>query len=121
MFGPLDAFSFLIAQVAPAVAGKDPGYIQYLPLLPIPFIFYFLLLRPQQQQDKKRRQMITAIKKNDRVLTAGGIYGTVTSVDLANDRVVLRVDDDGRVKIPFTMASIVRVIEVSPEKATEAN
>ncbi len=120
MFGPLDAFAYLVAQAAPA-AGKDPGLIQYLPLLPIPFIFYFLLLRPQQQQDKKRRQMIAAIKKNDKVLTAGGIYGTITSVDPANDRVVLRVDDEGRVKIPFTMASIVRVLEVSPDKGSPAS
>ncbi len=42
------------------------------------------------------------------------------SVDQASDRVVLRVDDDGRIKIPFTMASIVRVLEVSPSKATDA-
>ncbi len=57
MFGLLDSLPLLIAQAAPAAA-KDPGLIQYLPLLPIPFIFYFLLLRPQQQQDKKRREMV---------------------------------------------------------------
>ncbi len=63
------------------------------------------MIRPQQQQEKKRREMIDALKKNDKVLTSAGIYGTVVSVDNEDDRVVVRVDDDRGVKIAFSKAS----------------
>ena len=89
-------------------------------LLGFGFIFYFLLLRPQQQQEQKRKAMIDAIKKNDKVVTTGGIYGTVTSVDPAADRVVLRIDDEKGVKVAFTRASVARVIEPSAEKPAES-
>ena len=89
-----------------------------LPLYVMGFvaITYFLLLRPQRQQEAKRRAMIDALKKNDKVVTSGGIYGTVTSVDPTSDRVVLRVDDEKGVKVAFTRASVARVIEPSAEK-----
>ena len=76
-------------------------------------LFYFLFIMPQQQQEKKRRAMIDGLKKNDKVLTTGGIYGTVMSVDAKNDKVVLRVDDERGVKMAFTKASVGRVIESS--------
>ena len=82
-------------------------------------LFYFLFIRPQQQQEQKRRAMIDALKKNDKVLTTGGIYGTVISVDATHDKVVLRVDDERGVKLAFTRASVARVIESSSEKAAE--
>jgi preprotein translocase subunit YajC len=103
----------------PLVFAQDAGngnYSTLLLLLPIPFIFYFLLLRPQQQQESKRRSMIDALKKNDKVLTTGGIYGTVISVDANQDKVVLRVDDERGVKLAFTKASVARVIESTSEK-----
>jgi preprotein translocase subunit YajC len=83
------------------------------------FMFYFLILRPQQQTERKRRQMIEALKKNDKVLTTGGIYATVISVDNAQDRVVLRVDDEKGTKIAFTKSSVARVIDPSVEKPVE--
>jgi preprotein translocase subunit YajC len=90
--------------------------LPYIYLLPIPFLFYFMIIRPQQLQERKRRAMIDALKKNDKVLTSGGIYGTVISVDSAQDRVVLRVDDEKGVKLSFTKASVARVLEASAEK-----
>src|SRR5271168_4594412 len=84
-------------------------------LLPIFPLFYVLFIMPQQQQEKKRRAMIDGLKKNDKVLMNGGIYGTVISVDAANDKVVLRVDDG--VKMTFTKSSVARVLE---EKSTES-
>ena len=85
-----------------------------------PACFYFLFIMPQQQQEKKRRAMIEGLKKNDKVLTTGGIYGTVMSVDAKNDKVVLRVDDERGVKLAFTTASVGRVIESSSDKPAEA-
>jgi preprotein translocase subunit YajC len=89
-------------------------------ILPIPFLFYFLIIVPQKQQEKKRRGMIESMKKNDKVLTSGGIYGTVISVDTKNDKVVLRVDDERGVKLAFTIASVARVLEQSADKPAES-
>ncbi|MFI5455463.1 MAG: preprotein translocase subunit YajC [Isosphaerales bacterium] len=109
----------------PVVFAQDAGNGSFLPqfllpLLGIPLIFYFVLLRPQQQQEQKRRSMIDALKKNDKVLTTGGMYGTVISVDSNNDKVVLRVDDEKGVKLAFTKASVARVIDTGSEKPAES-
>ncbi len=92
--------------------------------LPIYFVgffvlIYFMILRPQKQQEQKRRAMIDGLKKNDKVLTSGGIYGTVISVDTAEDRVVLRIDDEKGVKASFAKSSVARVIEAKAEKGSE--
>jgi preprotein translocase subunit YajC len=103
-----------------AQEGANSSWLPYIYLLPIPFLFYFMIIRPQQQQERKRRAMIDALKKNDKVLTAGGIYGTVVSVDNTQDRVVLRVDDEKGVKLAFTKASVNRVIEPTSDKSGES-
>jgi preprotein translocase subunit YajC len=83
-------------------------------------ITYLLMIRPNRQQEQKRRSMLEALKKNDKVVTTGGIYGTVTSVDAATDRVVLRVDDEKGVKVSFTKSSVARVLESGAEKPAES-
>ena len=117
--------STMIARIADlplvfAQDGPNAGIWQLLVyLLPMIAVVYFLMIMPQQQQEKKRRAMIDGLKKNDKVLTTGGIYGTVMSVDAKNDRVVLRVDDERGVKLAVTTASVGRVIESSSEKSAE--
>lgn len=101
-------------------AGNASGLNSLLYLLPIPFLFYFLIWRPQQQQEKKRRSLIDALKKNEKIVTTGGIYGTVVSVDPAGDKLVLRIDDDKGVKMTISRSSVMRVLEAS-EKGAEAS
>jgi preprotein translocase subunit YajC len=120
----LDALPLLFAQNAPPPAGAgdgdgSPNVMLYMMIGIVVFWFYFLLIRPQQRQEKQRRTMMDALKKNDRVLTSAGIYGTVVSVDAESDRVVVRVDDDRGVKVAFTKASIARVLDGSTEKDKE--
>jgi preprotein translocase subunit YajC len=104
-----------------AQEGPNGSFWQLIvPFLPIIPLFYFLFIMPQQQQEKKRRAMIDSLKKNDKVLTTGGIYGTVMSVDAKADKVVLRVDDERGVKLAITKASVGRVIESSSDKSAEA-
>src|SRR6516162_3201661 len=91
----------------------------FILLAPIVPLFYFLFIRPQQQAEQKRRSMLDTLKKNDKVLTTGGIYATVVSIDATHDKVILRVDDERGVKLAFTRASIARVIDSSSEKASE--
>ncbi len=103
---------------AAAPAAESPfGMMIYF--LPIIALFYLMIIRPQRQQESKQKQMLAALKKSDKVLTSSGIYGTVMSADAGSDKVVVRVDDDKGVKLTFSKASIVRVIEA--EKASESS
>ena len=78
--------------------------------LPIGFLFWWLLIRPQQQEKKHRQAMLAALKKNDRVITAGGIYGVVTNVHREADEVTIKVDETANVKLRVTVGSIARVL-----------
>ena len=122
MFGFFASLPLLFAQNAPApapAAEGGSGIGSLLPFLGIPVIFYLIMIRPQQQQERKRREMIDALKKNDKVLTSGGIFGTVISVDPERARVVLRVDDERGIKLAFSKASIQQVVDSASEKGSE--
>mgnify|MGYP001056597890 FL=1 len=70
------------AQAAGAApAGGVASFLSFAPLIFIFVIFYFLLIRPQQKRMKEHRAMIDAVKKNDMIVTGGGIVGKVTRVD----------------------------------------
>ena len=89
--------------IAPAYAqtGGAPGgldLISLMPLLLIFVVFYFLLIRPQQKKMKQHRDMISALKRGDRVLTAGGIIGTVVKIEEDNTLLV-DIAKDVRVRV----------------------
>ena len=69
----------------------------FLPIILVFVIFYFLLIRPQQAQQKKRREMLASLKKGDRVISIGGIYGMIK--EIKDDIVVLRIADNVNIKI----------------------
>ncbi len=71
------------------------------------FIMYFLTIRPNQKREKERKQMLSALAKGDKVVTTGGICGTV--VGLSEKTAVLRVDDDSNMKIEFLRGAIAQV------------
>lgn len=100
--------SLVFAQDAMGSAPKDGqgGFLVLLPMYVIIFlVFYLFLIRPQQKQQKEKQAMVEAIKKNDEVITAGGMHGTV--VNVKDKTVVLKVDDN--VKIEFDKNSIALV------------
>ncbi len=72
------------------LAGDAPGAgLQLLPMVLIFAIFYFLLIRPQQKRQKEHEAKVAAIEKDDRVMTAGGLWGTVSGI--ADDELTLDV------------------------------
>jgi preprotein translocase subunit YajC len=77
---------------------------QFVPLL---LILYFLLIRPQQQKQKQLDKMVKALKKGDKVLTSGGIYGVVVGVD--DVKAVVRIAED--TKVEFAKSAIAQVLE----------
>lgn len=104
-------------KVAPPTLGE--GFGSMVPML-VAFMvmFYFIVMRPQQKEQQKRKDILSELKKNDKVLTIGGIIGTI--VDFSNDgaRVTLRVDDGTRIK--FTRSSIQGKYEEKAEAEAEA-
>ncbi len=69
-----------------------------LPILLMILIFYFLLIRPQQKKEKDRKAMISSIKKGDKVLTIGGIYGIVSDFK-GDDIVIVKIGEGTKVEI----------------------
>ncbi len=122
MTGLIAPILTLFAAKAPAADGGGAGSLfgALLPFLPVIILFYFMILRPQQQQEKRRRQMLDAMRKNDRVVTAGGIFGTVVSIDTEGDRVTLRIDDDKGVKMEVSRGSIARVVDTTEKEKEKA-
>jgi preprotein translocase subunit YajC len=95
---------------APAAPSPQEQMLHMVAILAITVgIFYFMIIRPQQKRQKETEAMLSSIRKGDRVLTTGGIYGVV--VGTKDDVVVLKVSDD--VKLEFSRASIVQVKERS--------
>lgn len=81
--------------------------VNMFPIVLIFFVMYFLLIRPQSKQQKELAQLQKNLKKNDQVVTFGGIHGTV--VNLKDDTVTLRVDDNVRLEVDKT--AIARVMK----------
>ena len=67
------------------------------PLALIFLIFYFILIRPQQKEQKAFKQMLANLKKNDQIVTMGGIHGTI--VNVKDKTFVVRIDDNARIEI----------------------
>jgi preprotein translocase subunit YajC len=72
-------------------------FVQVLPILAIGLVFYFLVIAPANKQRRKTQEMISSLKKGDRVLTSGGIYGTVQGVE--PDVVYLKIADNVKIKV----------------------
>lgn len=81
--------------------------LQLIPYLVIPLIFYFLFFKPEKDERNARKKKLAAIKKNDQVITSGGIHGTV--VNVKETSVILRVDDN--VKMEVEKSALVTVKE----------
>ena len=80
------------------VAQAQPGGIAlFLPLILIMVIFYFLMILPAQRRQKKVTEMLSALKNGDKVITNGGIYGTI--VGLEDDTVQLRIAEQVKMKV----------------------
>jgi preprotein translocase subunit YajC len=72
-------------------------FIQILPILAIGLVFYFLVIAPANKQRKKTQEMLGSLKKGDRVVTSGGIYGVVQGVEA--DVVYLKIADNVKIKL----------------------
>ena len=80
-----------------AQATAQPGLMNFLPLVLIFGIFYFLLIAPARKRQKAHREMITELKKGDKVVTNGGLHGEVYALE--DETLILKVADNVRLKV----------------------
>lgn len=107
----------IFAQEGDKPASGGFGFGGFLPMMLVMFaIIYFLMIRPEQKKQKDKRNMLQNLKKGDKVLTIGGIYGTVGNVK--DDSIMLRIGDNTTVKLSKSAISTV-ITQEDGSKAIE--
>lgn len=102
--------------MAPPPQGGDAGSSLISTLIMFALIigiFYFLILRPQQKRQKDRQKLLDAVKKGDKVITTGGVYGTVAGLDENGKTVLLQIADN--VKVKFDRGAIGSIVHEGGE------
>ena len=87
----------------PSLTGTPSPVASLMPIILIFAIFYFLLIRPQRRRQVEHQEMISALKKNDEIITSGGIHGTI--VNVKESSVLIRVDDNVKIEVQKTAIS----------------
>lgn len=80
--------------------------LNLMPIILIFFVFYFLLIKPQKKAQDEHKKMVAGLKKNDEVITAGGIHGTI--VNVKEHTVTLKVDDNVKVEVQRSSISTMK-------------
>ncbi len=109
----------LISNAYAQAAGGAPGgafdLISLLPLVLIFVVFYFLLIRPQQKRMREHQDMIKSLKRGDKIVTGGGVYGTVVKVEDSEDALLVEIAKDVRIKVARpTVQSKIAVTQPAP-------
>ena len=100
----------MLATVLILQAGGDgSSFYTLLPIILIFVIMYFLILRPQQKRQKEHQKMLEALEKGDKVVTAGGIFGTIVGVKEKENSLIVQIAD--KVKVEVARSSIGRKVE----------
>jgi len=92
------------------------GFGGFIPIILMFVIFYFLLIRPQQKKQKDHRNMVSNLKKGDRIITSGGLHGRITGID--DQTLTVEIADKVRVKVARTNVSgmVQTASQPQPEK-----
>ena len=101
---------------AQAAGGTDGGFATLLPLVLIFVVFYFLLIRPQQKRAKNHRNMLAAVVRGDKIVTGGGVMGTVTKV-VNDEELAVEIAEGIKIRVQSGLIASVQ----SKSKPTAAN
>ncbi len=89
-----------------------PALVSFLPLILVFAVFYFLLIRPQQQKAKEHQEVLDNLKRNDEIVTGGGLYGKVTAI---NEQIVT-VEIAPKVQVRVSRPTIAQVVSADRDK-----
>jgi preprotein translocase subunit YajC len=92
------------------------GFASFIPLILMFVIFYFLLIRPQQKKTKEHREMISNLKRGDRVVTSGGLHGRITGMD----DTVLTVEIAEKVRVKVQRGNVSALVKPAPPAQTKS-
>ena len=104
---------FISEAMAQGAGGGSGFLIQIAPLVLIFAVFYFLLIRPQQKKMKDHRAMVESLSKGDKIVTAGGLLGTISKIE--DDRIA-SVEISENVKVQVVRSTITEVISANNNK-----
>jgi preprotein translocase subunit YajC len=91
----------------PGGGGGGDNFFFFIVMLPLFFILiWFLFVNPQKKQEERLRNMLNSLEKNDKVMTVGGLIGTVHSIDKEQNEIVLKVDDTNNTRIRFHLTAV---------------
>lgn len=107
-------FFLLLSQAQPQPAAGEFLTSMFWPIALTIVIFYFFLIRPENKKRKELQDQVSQLKKHDRVLTSGGIVGTVWAVK--ENEIVLQVDDNAKTRIHFVKSAIVSRLNTRSDK-----
>jgi preprotein translocase subunit YajC len=111
---PRAMIELLQASPAPPSGG---GLIQFLPMIFIFVIFYFLLIAPMRKKQKRAQEMLSKLKKGDEVIVGGGIFGRISALDEERGFVILQIADNTKIKV---LRSAITGLAGEPESASKA-
>jgi preprotein translocase subunit YajC len=104
--------------ISPAYAqAGDPtgGLMSLAPLILIFVVFYFILIRPQQKKAREHREMLAALQRGDRVVTGGGVLGTVIRVTPESDEVIVEISKNPQLRVTVVKNTIQSVLREPAE------
>lgn len=104
--------------------GRPPGGSPFdlsffFPIILIGILFYFMLIRPERKKSAAVADLLKGLKKNDHVVTIGGIYGTVVNVSDGSDIVTLRIDENTNAKMRIRRSAISAIVKEDEKQGKE--
>lgn len=112
----------LLAQDAPA---QEPSTIVSIlnnpltPLVGLFLLFYFIFILPEKRRKAEEASMMSSLKKNDRIITVGGIHGTIVSAPSEGGVVTVRIDENGNTRIKLNRSAIAKVVSDKESQETK--
>ncbi|MEI6848325.1 MAG: preprotein translocase subunit YajC [Chlorobiaceae bacterium] len=98
----LSPISLLLLFAAPTGNQTPNPLIQLAPLVLIFIVFYFFMIRPQQKKQKDKEKVLDSLKRGDKIITIGGVHGTVAGIDMEKKTVLVQVSDNTKIKFERT-------------------
>ncbi len=111
-------FSLLPVLAAESAAPQNPLGSSLMMIGAIFLVFYFILIRPQQKEKQRHQEKIARLKKGDKIVTTGGLFGTIVSIKEKEGQAVIRISEvkGEPVKIEISQGAIATVLEEEPKQ-----